>query len=468
MSHVAFHRPILSLLPLLAFAACRDTPNPLPPRAALPQAPKNVILISLDALRQDHLSVFGYPRPTSPNIDWLATHGVAYRSIVPSGCSTKTSLTSLLTALDYDRHGILDHGDLLPGSILTLAEAFQTTGYETFAYVATPHLAAELNYDQGFDHFNDFTDLDSDYIRAEQIIDHILTDLDSPTVGNTPFFIYTHFEEPHPPRLYGSPWLNRPEPSQRFFDRSCTFVPSAADLAAFPAGKRDRLIAKYDAAIRHADACIGLLLDSLRRLDLLQNSIIGITTDHGLELLGRYSATHGYTPFDEVVRTFLVLYDGSETIETPFGTDIQGRIFDIGPTLMARAGLPIPAEFQGVDLLQHADLLPSVAFSTCYNAQVARSLDYKLIWFDYSRKRVRKKNKPVGYREGPLLFDLRTDPGETRDIGQENPAAFKSLVRALDGYRERTGQSRLKTQKVEDINLQEETTRRLRSLGYID
>ena len=460
---------ILSLLLALTtgLGACRDAEPPAP-STALPDAPKNIVLLSLDALRQDHLSTFGYTRPTSPNIDWLAEHGIAYRSIVPSGCSTKTSLTSLLTALDYDRHGILDHGDVLPDSYLTLAEALQAIGYETFAYVATPHLAAELNYDQGFDHFSDFSNLDSGYIRADQILGRILADLDAPSIGTTPFFIYAHFEEPHPPWIYGSPWLDHPEPSQRFFDRSCTFVPSAADLAAFPPDLRRRLIAKYDASIRHADAAIGLLLDNLRRLGQLQNTLVAVTTDHGLELLERYSATHGYTPFDEVVRTFFILYDGSSPINAPFGTNIQGRIFDIGPTLMARAGLPIPSPFQGVDLLQHADQLPTLAFSTCYNAQVARSLDHKLIWFDYSRKRVRKKNKPVGYQEGPLLFDLRADPGETHDIRREEPAIFHSFAQALDAYRQRTGASHLQIEQMDDSELRRETTERLRSLGYID
>ena len=131
---------------------------------------RNVLLITLDGLRQDHLSGRGYGRTTSPNLDWIASNGAFFDTIVPSGCSTKASLTSLLTSVDYSTHRLLEHDGKLADSYETLAEAFYAGGWETHGFVATPHLRGALGYGQGFEHYQDFGASKEDYVPADQVV----------------------------------------------------------------------------------------------------------------------------------------------------------------------------------------------------------------------------------------------------------------------------------------------------------
>lgn len=417
---------------------------------------KNVVLITLDGLRQDHLSGLGYARPTSPRIDWLAQRGLVYRTIVPTSCSTKGSLTSLFTALDMATHRIADHHAVLEDSYLTLAEVFRAAGYQTAAFVASPHLTAEMNYSQGFEIYEDFEDAPR-FVPADRLVRGMGEFLRQRSPA-APFFLYAHFQEPHPPWLHPSPWLTEPELSNKFF--SCTHVPSAAELATIDAGKRSRLVAKYDGAIRFADEQIGILVDQLRQRQLLEHTLIAIATDHGIELMERYSATHGYNPFDEVVRNFLVLYDGDGKLPSLDTGRIQGRIFDIGPTLMRRVGLDVPAVMQGVDLLNDAARLPEFAFTHCYMGYVVRSGDRKLVSVRFPTR----KNRPPGMEDGDRLFDLRADPGERRDVKEQQPEAFARLQAALAGYRaEWEGDA---PPAAPTPRLRPETRERMRALGY--
>jgi arylsulfatase A-like enzyme len=390
-------------------------------------ARKNVLLITLDGLRQDHISAFGYPRPTTPNLDWLATHGVAFRTVIPTGCATQVSLTSLFTSRSY-ADGQVEAGIVLRESNVTLAETFADAGYDTAGFVASPVLARDNRFGQGFAVYEDFHDAAETYIGAEQPVGAALRYLQGrPTTR--PFFVYLHLEEPHPPWRHPSPWLDGTERSESFFGKGCTYMPSADELAGLDARTKSNLIAKYDGALHYADAQIGRLLEQLRSSGALSTTIIAVSTDHGLELVDRYSATHGHNPFDEVVRTFLILFDHSAALAAA-ATDVQARIFDIGPTLLAAAQIPSPPSVEGVDLLARDAVVPDLAFTRCYNADVVRTLDYKLIDVDFSVARARGDHLPAGLPEGRQLFDLRRDPGERHDVLTEHPTVVDAMQRA--------------------------------------
>lgn len=114
------------------------------PEAPGPEAP-NVVLITLDGLRRDHVSCFGYPRATTPNIDWLASRGLALSNMVPTSCSTKISLTSLFTSRDYPSHSVAEWRQKLDDEYVTLAEIFRDAGYTTAGFVGSPWIARRLN-----------------------------------------------------------------------------------------------------------------------------------------------------------------------------------------------------------------------------------------------------------------------------------------------------------------------------------
>jgi len=307
-SRVSHHRitPRESRLPIDLSTSCRGlcvllasvsilvscSERPIPPQGA-----KNVIVLTLDGLRQDHLSAFGYSRRTSPNLDWLAENSLVFRNMVPSSCSTKASLTSLFTSLGYEDHQIIEHRAKLPDDRLTLAEVFYEAGWHTEAFVATAHLAGELNYDQGFEIYHDFASMEKRYVTADRLVGSALDSLAGRSESeDRPFFYYMHIEEPHPPWTRGSPWLIAGSEVERPFDKGCTYIPTQEQRAALTERDREDMVALYDGAIRYADVWIGALLSALRKSDLLQNTVIAVSTDHGYELLDRYAMTHGMNP----------------------------------------------------------------------------------------------------------------------------------------------------------------------------
>jgi arylsulfatase A-like enzyme len=431
----------------LLLAACGGAPAERP----------DVVLITLDGLRRDHLSAFGYERQTSPNIDRLAAGGLKFPTIVPTGCSTPTSLTSLLTATGATAHGVRTTGGGLAPDVLTLAEVFQRAGYATAGFTATGWLAAKLGYGRGFEHYDDFSSHRTDLVRVgDAVVQHVESRRDDPR----PQFVYVHFKEPHPPWVHAEPWAAPSPKPARPFGEGCKFVPSAEQFDAVSPEERADLVARYDATIRAADAQIGRIVAALEATGRLRRAVVAIGTDHGFELFDRYSATHGRNPFDEVVRTFLVLYDGRGGLPHPDTEGIQGRIHDIGPTLLGRAGIERPAQFEGLDLLAEADELPELAFTRCAGAFSVRSLDWKLVGIDFSR-RWRTGRAPAN---GTYLYDLRADPGERRDVKQDEPRAYARLREASGALAEAAGT----TDEDDHIpeTLDDDTKERLRALGY--
>jgi arylsulfatase A-like enzyme len=455
-SHV--WRPGAALAAAL-LGGCGESP-PAPPEDA-----PHVILLTLDGLRGDHLASFGYARATAPNIDWLAAHGLALSEIAVSSCSTKVSLTSLLTALDYPRHRIGEHRDALPDEAVTLAETFQLGGWHTAGFVATPWLSRSLGYGQGFDHYQDFRDSRVKRVGADMVIGAALEFLNRrPSEDTRPVFLYLHLKEPHPPWLEGSPWLDRSGGPSRFFGEWCGYVPTEAELAALPQAERDALVAKYDGAIKYADDWIGVLLATLRRSRLIEDTVIAVSTDHGMDLLDHYSGGHGFTPFDAVVRGFLVLFDGRRRLDPGAVPDVQGRLLDVGPTLLGLAGIEAPPGLDGVDLLG-PEPPPEVAFATCFSGEVARSRRFKLIRFD--PKLIELHGQwPRGVSGEWMLFDLERDPGETRDAGPEAPETLARLRSALEAHGGRTEPRHVSPELKEQLD--DRSLERLRELGYVE
>jgi arylsulfatase A-like enzyme len=454
-------------LATLALLGCsREAPvKPAPPNAP------NVLLITLDGLRQDHLSFSGYPRATSPNIDALAERGMVFDEVVPSSCSTKISLTSLFTSLDYPRHAVADHKDLLPDEALTLAEVFAANGYATGGVVASAWLSESLNFDQGFEFYEDFHGRKERGVRADMVVGEAVRFLrERAREGEEdprPFFLYLHTHEPHPPWWGGSPWDDGPSTARedtRFYGEWCGYVPTDEQRDALALDRQQKLVARYDGAIHFADAWIGALIATLQHQDRLRNTIVAISADHGMGLTDHFSAGHGNTPFDEVTRGFLVLYDGRDP-RASAAPELQGRIFDIGPTLIGRAGLELPPQLDGVDLLRDAGRLPEYAYSTCFSGDLARSRTHKLIRFDPGLRELYGR-WPRGVPGEWMLVDLGADPGETRDVSAEQPEVRARMQRALLEHGPGTESHDLEPEAREAID--PKSLERLRELGYVE
>ncbi len=434
---------------------------------------KNVILITLDGLRVDHLSCYGYTRETSPNIDSLAKNGILFEQVITSGCSTKAALTSLFTSLDFRYHKLLHYTGILSNQYVTLAEVFQNNGYATGGFVATPMIQKNYNYHQGFEVYEDLMsiggnhkeDKEKIYISADLVMDKILNWLDN-CDHNKPFFLYSHIEEPHPPWFHNPPWLTEKEEDLRFFGKGCTYIPTKVELDEIDPQKKANLVAKYDGGIHFADAQIGRVLDKLKSIGAFENTVIAISADHGFELLDHGTPTHGYCPYDEVVKIPLIVYLGKK-LPVQRTIKSQGRIFDIGPTLLDLLNIAPPKTWEGKSLLSMNPDLPEYAFTFGYNVYSVRTPQYKLVYQDIKTQSGRADYwKNPGYE----LYDLKADPRELNDISRLKPQIFIGLKQQLNLYWNDVSKKTFiqDAEAPEDAKLDKQTIKALKSLGYIE
>lgn len=452
-------------LAALLLAGCGErAPSPPVAAAAPPDAP-NVVLFTMDGLRPDHLSAFGYERETSRHIDSLARRGQRFSRIIPSSCSTKGSLTSLLTGLDNPRHGLQSRKDVLPDEALTLAEVFQAHGYQTAGFVASPWISSSFHFQQGFEKFEDFLDWQSEGVRADMVMGEANRFLWSRGRDERrPFFLYLHTHEPHPPWWGGSPWLVNAGGEKSFFGQSCGYIASDAERDSLSEADRHDLVARYDGSIYFADAWFGGLLATLERLGMLRRTVIAVSADHGMDLLDHYMGGHGYAPYDSVTRGFLVLYDGRSEQQDAPPNPTQGRIFDIGPTLLGLAGIEPPPNLDGLDLLRDGARLPELAFTSCYSGEVVRSPEWKLIRFEEVVKK-RQGSWPRGVPGEWQLVELASDPAEAHDASSARPDVRQGLERALAERGSGTEPTGVAPQTLEELDPR--VRQRLRELGYV-
>lgn len=431
-----------------------------------PAAPvrNNILLITLDGLRADHLSCYGYDRKTAPNIDAIAERGLIFKQIITSGCATKTAMTSLFTALDYRSHKMSDNETVLNDGFLTLAEVLHAQGYATFGAVASPWLQRDFNFQQGFDRYEDFREvaLKRKIVSAEMAADKVLNWL-SKHGRQEPFFVYCHFEEPHPPWLQKSPWLDEQESSTKFFDAGCTYIPSQSERDQLSDQKKQNLIAKYDGAILYADSHIGRIVAKLREIGLDKKTIIAISTDHGYELMDHGKASHAYCPYDEVVRIPLIIRRGAGAKKSETYVR-RGRIFDIGPTLLHLAGVPRPGQWEGTSLLQHNRVAPKYDFTFGFAVQSVRTARYKLVF-----QRIQSKKANYWKSPGFEFYDLLADPKETKDISDLNLPEFVIMKKELAQYKKDLYQKEFiaGTMFPKKARLDKKTLNKLKTLGYI-
>jgi len=307
-------RAILALA--LAAASCAgEAPKPAP------SARPNLVLITLDTTRADHLGCYGDARAATPNLDRIAHEGVLFTQSIAVAPLTLPSHASILTGLYPPRHGARDNADFrLPDTEATLAEHLKAQGYATAAAVGTYILARESGLSQGFERYDEprrppRAAGDASSIRYEPIVERKASEVVADAVASIermrakPFFLWVHVYDPHEP--YAPPAEFR----ERF----------AGDL--------------YDGEIAAVDAALGGLFDALRRDGLLDRTLVAVTADHG-ESLGEHGEdTHGLFVYDSTLRVPLILrYPPALHAGTTYPGLASG--VDLAPTLLELMGLP--------------------------------------------------------------------------------------------------------------------------------
>ena len=290
----------------------------------------NVVLISIDTLRADHLSLNGYARATSPNLDALAARGVSFTNAVASSHWTAPSHATLLTGLHPEEHGLVAYpspGRMAP-EVATLAEALADAGYETAAFTAAHFVSRRWGLDQGFHLWEEDRD------GAAGRFGRGSAWLAARAKSDTPFFLFLHTYEVHEPYDPPAPWdgLFAPAPaadsalreplSKRFADG---WRPSPAELGS--------LVALYDGGIRYTDGELGRFLDGLD-----PETLVIVTSDHGEEFLDHGGISHGAL-YGELVRVPLVFGHPKLRLASDAVVDQVTGAVDLAPTILDLVGV---------------------------------------------------------------------------------------------------------------------------------
>jgi arylsulfatase A-like enzyme/Tfp pilus assembly protein PilF len=411
----------------MALAACSpgDDRGSGDEAAAIP----DVLLITLDTFRADRAGCMGHPGRLTPALDRIARRGVLARNAFAPAPLTAVSHASILTGLRPPAHGVRENWFFrLPDTVPTLATRLQAAGYRTGGFIAGFPLKRRFGFAQGFDTFDDrlgASEATADAVErpGELVVRSALSWVRS-LAPRSRWFMWAHFFDPH------YPWDPHPP------------------LDRHPAGN------DYDREIVWTDLQVRRLLRGLEAADD-GPLLIALATDHGEGLGGHGELTHGVLLYQEMTRAiFCIAAPAGNEEERALGSGIRGqvtRLTDIAPTLLALLGLEAEDSFDGCSILQEAEQ-PLYAYAETY---------YPEFHFDWSPLHSLRTSR-WSYIESPEpeLFDLRLDPGETRNVLAENPqvaAEFACRLAALTvPPRERAGDE-----------VGEQVREQLMSLGYV-
>jgi arylsulfatase A-like enzyme len=436
-------------------------------------APLNVLLISIDSLRADHVGVYGYEKATTPTIDRLATEGVLFRNAISTTSWTLPAHAALLTGTYETRHGATIPTAKIDASVATLAEAFRAAGYRTTGFYSGPFLHPYFGFDRGFEEYFDCTsyaleaiaDPASGKVHASSHKDitnpRIASSFASAAAGHDgrPFFFFVHMWDVHyelvPPPPYDRMFADAdmPENPVRDFRHDRRFRVGTDD-ATFRS-----VIALYDGEIRFTDDTIGRMLAVLESNKLLDNTLVVVTSDHGDEFLEHGGKGHKRTLYQEVLHVPLVFW--AKRTLSPATSSVSASLVDVAPSIAILAGIDGHDRMDGRPLFRRdgrVDDTPRTALAELranprhprYAAAIRHPL--KLL-----------RDVKAGREE---LFDLERDPREEYPMGASGAAAA-SLRAALDAhFATRPNDYQPAAPRAEP--LPPGMKKRLRELGYLD
>jgi arylsulfatase A-like enzyme/Tfp pilus assembly protein PilF len=392
---------------------------------------RNVLLISIDTCRADHLSCYGYSRNTTPNIDAIAKDGILFENTTSPVPLTCPAHSSMLTGTIPPRHGVHDNTDYkLDDSFETLAEVLQQQGLATGAVISAFVLDSRYGLDQGFTVYEDnFAGNPNEpgisEKKGDETTNLAISQLEQ--YRDEKFFLFLHYYDPHyawdPPEPFKSAYANDP----------------------------------YAGEIAFVDHCIGKVIDKLKSLGLYDSTLIIITSDHGEGLKEHGELTHGYYIYQSTIKVPLII----KMPGGPIGLRVKANagLIDIVPTVCSSLGIQIPSQVQGQDL---NELLK--------NGDVEDQRPYycgSLLPTQYDCNPllgVIKNNFKYIQTTRPELYDLKNDPKELDNLVKQRPQRVRIMQDQLTLIME---DREAKESTDSKLSHDAQSIARLESLGYI-
>ncbi|MCB9672506.1 MAG: sulfatase-like hydrolase/transferase [Alphaproteobacteria bacterium] len=415
------------------FAGCGTPTAPVAP----PSHP-DVVLVTLDTTRADRLAPYGFSMARTPNLSDMARDGTLFEHHYTTAPITLPAHISVMTGLVPPRHGVRDNGVYaLPDQATTLAEMLKAQGYATGAFVSAMVLDSTYNLDQGFDVYDDdlaaeddppmFMIRDRPGVRtADALSEWIRPRLAAPRGERPPVFAWMHVFDPH------HPW--EPDPIDRI-----------------------RLPTPYDAEITGADRAVGRVLEALREANVLDDTLVVVTADHGESLGEHGEKTHAVFIYDSTMHVPLIMrWPG----HVPAGlrvTETTSAV-DIVPTVLSLLGLPA-ADVDGLDVS------PTFAGAALPEREVYMESMLSERGFGMAPLHGVRRGEDVFIRAPRSeRYDVAVDPRQLHDLHPEAPAPGLVLDEALQRILDASS-ARALTPEADPQNAATEET--LMALGYL-
>jgi len=422
------------LLPLLVSAVL-----------SAPAAPPNVVIISIDTLRADHLNFYGYRLDTAPALHDLSKRSLVFDDVVTEIPLTSPSFCAMMSSQYPRQTGATRNGLRLPDEVPTVAQTFQSAGYETVCVTSNWTLKRKLSgLDRGFDVYNDsFHKKRWGFIKSERNAEEVTAialELLANRDAEKPLFAWFHYSDPHAPYK-----------KHRHFK-----VSSKSD---YPKGRGRKVSVRYDSEIRKTDHFIEQVLEALPK----ENTFLVFLADHGESLWEHDYLGHGRRIHQTGLHIpFMVSGPGI----APGRTDVPMRGIDVGTTVLGLAGLTVPESMLGLDVVHGEVPMDRVRVVETYGGAVPN--------FGVTRQIM--ADKPPQW-QGVLLngwklitdgserelYRLTGDPMETEDLSSDHPDKVEALLALITEW-----SARITSNKDNAAQLSEDDMDALESLGYIE
>jgi arylsulfatase A-like enzyme len=436
---------------------------------------RNLLLITLETTRADHLGAYGYRRDTTPRIDALAREGVLFESFLTVSPRTNPSLASMMTSRYPHEHGVRNLLLTLEPGNRTLAEVLRDAGYVTAAVQTHPRLISPSGLAQGFD------DYDADYSahpRAAEACAAAEEWIRDASRGRRPWFLWLHLMDPHwtydPPAGWSSRFAPQdPRPAQlyRALREHRLTIGSVVFRNAMPPDEIEAFIDHYDAEIAFTDHAVGDLLDVLDDLGQRDRTVVVLTADHG-EAFGEqnYYFEHGDLGTEAEIHVPLIL-SAPGLLPAGVRAPWTASSIDLAPTVLDLLRLPPEEHFRGSSLVAWVEQGAGTD-RACFgevDKRMHEENDRREVdgvagkWRWIRRGDFKLVHRPRA--SGPperALYALAQDPTESRDVAALYPETVAELGAELDAWlAEDDGTER-------EYHITDEAREQLRALGYIN
>lgn len=443
---------------------------------------RDIVFITVDSLRVDHVGWHGYDRDTTPFLDELANGGHTFKRAFANGHCTSHSFPAIMTSVYSSMHGGVRK---LSEQQTPVAEAIQSAGYSTAGFHSNPHLLPQFGYGRGFNTFFDSDSepsrlarlrqwvkdtLDQDgllysilersfaaseqkigfnpgtpFVPADELTDRAIDRCREMTEG--PRFLWIHYMDVHHPYL-------PPEEHQLAFREEPISERRAVKLRRkmleSPAAITDQeladLIDLYDGEIRFFDTEVKRLVGEIRA-EWDSEPLIAFTSDHGDEFLDHGQFSHYKTLYDELLHVPVFINDG----ESSGSYEDIVELIDLPPTILEYADVDVPDSYEGVSLRTVIDGTENEKqYAICDGEDTYSYRDdhWKLI------------ERP----DDVELYDIRTDPDEQENVSQDHPDVVEELSGIVDSYRQKAAKT---DEQLDSVAIDGEVQDRLEQLGYL-